>query len=304
MQWIKHFLFRAYANAYFLLPICAICWGANCVAARFAVGEISPMLLTFLRWLGISILLFGFTNARISKELPIIRQYFVYFFLMGTLGFTLFNVLLFLAAHFTTALNIGILQGGMPVFVLIGSYFVYQNSITLVQLVGVSLAVIGVILVTAGGDLVALRSMNFNGGDILMLGACGMYAAYAVFLRGRPKISGLSMFAIMAAAATLASVPFVIWEWVSDDTIWPTLVGWSVVLFVIMFPSFIAQLFFLRGVELVGPGRAGLFINLVPIFAAIFSVLILGEIFEWFHATALILVLSGIYLFENLRQSP
>ena len=83
----------------------------------------------------------------------------------------------------------------------------------------------------------------------------------------------------------------------------PTATGWGVLLFVVVFPSFLSQIFFLRAVDLVGPGRAGLFVNLVPIFAATLGVMVLGERFQTFHALALGFVLGGIWLAERGRKS-
>ena len=75
--------------------------------------------------------------------------------------------------------------------------------------------------------------------------------------------------------------------------------GWAVVAYTVVFPSILAQVFYIRGVELIGPNRAGLFINLVPIFGTLMSVLILGEDFQLYHAAAMILVLGGIWLAEH-----
>jgi len=85
----------------------------------------------------------------------------------------------------------------------------------------------------------------------------------------------------------------------SGTVIWPTLRGWLIILYVGLFPSFVSQILFMRGVELIGPGRAGLFVNLVPIFGALLAVLILGEPFAPYHAVGLALVLGGIWLAER-----
>jgi drug/metabolite transporter (DMT)-like permease len=79
--------------------------------------------------------------------------------------------------------------------------------------------------------------------------------------------------------------------------------GWMVMLYVAIFPSCLAQLFFLRGVDLIGPGRAGVFINLVPVFAAVLGVGLLGEPFGWYHAVALALVIGGIWLAQSAQPA-
>jgi drug/metabolite transporter (DMT)-like permease len=277
----------AYGNAYLLLTICAICWGGNAIAGRLSVGEISPMLLTLFRWLGVVILIWIVARPRVIAEAPVLRAHLGYFMMMGGIGFAGFNILYYIAAHSTTAINLGILQGALPIFVLLGSYAAYRTAITPVQCAGILVTVLGVAVVTVKGDPRNLLGLVFNTGDLLMVAACLVYAIYAVLLRKRPEVSGLAMFAVMATAALLATLPFAIWEAMSGGMIWPTRNGWAIVGFVVLFPSFTSQLFFMRGVQLIGPGRAGVFINLVPIFASGFSVLLLGEHFAVFHGVGI-----------------
>jgi drug/metabolite transporter (DMT)-like permease len=300
---ISGLLQGAYGNAYLVLTICAMGWGGNAVAGRLAVGEISPMLLTFFRWFVVAILLWSFARPMIRADQPVLRTHLGYFVMMGAIGFTGFNILYYVAAHSTTALNLGILQGAMPVFVLLGTYVAYRTPVAAVQGAGIVVTIAGVAVITSGGDLATMQALAFNKGDLLMLAACLVYSIYIVLLRKRPEVSGVAMFAVMATAAALASVPFVAWEAVRGDMIWPTPAGWTTLLFVVLFPSFASQLFFMRGVQLIGPGRAGIFINLVPIFASIFGVLVLGERFGPSHAVGLGLVLGGIWIAERARPA-
>ena len=300
---ISGLLQGAYGNAYLVLTICAMGWGGNAVAGRLAVGEISPMLLTLFRWLGVAILLWSFARPMIRADQPVLRTHLGYFMMMGAIGFTGFNILYYVAAHSTTALNLGILQGAMPVFVLLGSYLAYRTPVAAVQGAGIVVTIAGVAVITSGGDLATMQALAFNNGDLLMLAACLVYSVYIVLLRKRPEVSGVAMFAVTATAAALAAVPFAAWEAVRGGLIWPTSVGWATLLFVVLFPSFASQLFFMRGVQLIGPGRAGVFINLVPIFASIFSVLVLGEQFGPSHAVGLGLVLGGIWIAERSRPA-
>ncbi len=122
-------------------------------------------------------------------------------------------------------------------------------------------------------------------------------------LRRRPAVSSLGLFTLLAAAAFLASIPLTAAEVALGKVQWPTATGWIIAGLVTLFPSFLAQIFFIKGVALIGPGRAGVFINLVPVFASILAVLVLSEPFEGFHALALALVLSGIWLSERVKQA-
>ncbi len=132
-----------------------------------------------------------------------------------------------------------------------------------------------------------------------MLAACGFYAFYTLALRERPNMPGIAFFTLLALISAITSVPLLIAEWAMYGLTMPTLQGWLVTLFVAIFPSCLAQLFFLRGVDLIGPGRAGVFVNLVPVFAAILAVVLINEPFAAYHAVALVLVIGGIWLAQR-----
>ena len=290
-------------NPYILLLICTACWGGNAVAARFAVDEVSPLLLTFLRWVGVSIIICIIAYPTIVRNASLLKARWVYLFCMGALGFTGFNVLFYLSAYYTTAINIGIFQGALPVFVLLGTFLLYREPISLVQLGGIILTIIGVIIVAIRGDINQLRTFTFNIGDLLILLACLIYSIYTIFLRQKPDVPGMAMFGVISVAAMLASFPFAVFELVAGSLIWPSDKGALVILFVIIFPSFMSQLFFIKGVQLIGASRAGVFINMVPIFASVFSVILIGETFESYHMIGLILVLTGIAIAERMGKN-
>jgi drug/metabolite transporter (DMT)-like permease len=289
-------------NAFVLLTLTAMFWAGNAVAGRSAVGELSPMLLTALRWFGVVIFLWGFMRHRFAVDLPVIRARLPFVLTMGTVGFTVFNALFYVAAHTTTAVNIGIIQGAIPVFVLALALIVDKVPISLLQMAGILVTMVGVILVATKGDVTYLLELAVTRGDLLMVIACFFYAAYTVGLKRRPAVSGLGFFAVMATAAFVTSLPLVAVEIALGQFQWPTPKGWLITLYIAVFPSFLSQLFFMRGVDLIGPGRAGIFVNLVPVFAALLAVVLLGEAFQIYHAIALALVLGGIVLAEKGKR--
>jgi drug/metabolite transporter (DMT)-like permease len=290
-------------KAYLLLTITAGCWGVNAILGKIAVGEISPMLLVTLRWLSVVILLLLFAGKYLRRDWPILRNHLGYICLMGTLGFTAFNALFYSAAHYTSAINIGILQGAIPVFVLLGTYQLYQSRITGLQIFGVIVTLVGVVTVACGGDLSQLTSLSINRGDLFMLLACLFFAGYSIGLSRRPMVSALGLFTSIAIVALIVSLPLLAIEIVSDNFLAPTKTGWLVVALVSLLPSLIAQVFFIHGVSLIGPERAGVFVNLVPVIASIMAVVYLRESFELYHAISLGLVLGGIGLSEFGKQA-
>jgi drug/metabolite transporter (DMT)-like permease len=288
-----------YGRPYLLLTLTMLMWGGNAVASRLAVGEVSPLTFTFLRWtIPVAILGAALREQLLAHRFGLIQRWPM-ILLMGTLGLTVFNALMYVAAHHTTAVNITILQGSMPVLVLVGALLLYGTRIHGRQIIGMAVTLLGALLVATRADLATLTTFSFNIGDLWMLLACCLYAGYTVALRKKPPVPGLVFFAALAGVALLTSVPLMAYEVGSGTVTWPTLRAWLIILYVGLFPSFVSQVLFMRGVELIGPGRAGLFVNLVPIFGALLAVLILGEPFASFHAVGLALVLGGIWLAER-----
>jgi len=288
--------------AYLLLVVTTWCWGLNAIFSKLAVGQIAPMQLVTFRWLGVVILLSLFARSQLKRDWPVLRHHLPFLCLMGSCGFTAFNGLFYVAGHHTSAINIGILQGSIPIFVLMGSWLVMRHRISMLQGLGVVLTLVGVIVVASGGKPGELLGLTINRGDMLMVIACFFYAAYSVGLSRRPGVGALSLFAVMAGAAWLASIPLIMAEIWMVGWQWPTSEGWIIAALVTLLPSLVAQVFFIQGVSLIGPGRAGVFVNLVPVFASVMAILFLGERFELYHALSLLLVLGGIGLSELGRS--
>ena len=290
-------------RAYALLSVVASCWAANTILAKLAVGEISPMALVSARWLLSLGLLCSFALPALRRDWPVLRQHLPLLLCLGVVGFASFNGLLYLSAHHTSALNIAILQGAIPVFVLLGVAATAGGRIAgrlaPLQVLGVVVTLAGVVVVATGGDVATLAELSVNLGDGLILAACVIYAGYTVWLRNRPAVSPLSQFAVMAAGAWAASWVLLGVEIQVGSVVTPTAVGWLIALATAVFPSLLAQVWFIRGVELLGPARAGVFVNLVPVLAALLAVMILGESFGFHHAIGLALVLGGITLSER-----
>ncbi len=286
-------------QAYPLLVFTTLIWGANAVAARLAVGEVSPMMLTFSRWIVCCIALGLTSHRQIAAHWRSLLPAWRSIALMGTLGFTGFNALFYAAAHHTTAINIAIIQGTIPVLVLVGSLFFFRTRITWLQLVGVVVTVAGIGVVASQGQPALLLNLAFNIGDVWMIVACLLYAGYALGLRRRPDVPAIVFFAATAAVACIVSLPLLAAEVAMGDFFMPTAKGIALILFVGLLPSFISQITFIHAVGLIGPARAGVFLNLVPIFGPLLAVMVLGEPLSAYHAVALALVLGGIYIAET-----
>jgi drug/metabolite transporter (DMT)-like permease len=292
---------RLWSAPLLLLAATAVMWAGNTVAGRLAVGHISPFALVFLRWTIVIAVLWPLYGHEIRARWDDIRPKLPRIAAMASLGFTGFNALYYVAAHHTSAINMGILQGTVPIFVLALAFVMQGTRASVLQIIGVLITTVGVAVVATQGDLMRLVALAFNQGDVALIIACLLYAFYTVGLKDRPSLSGVGFFTLLALIAALTSVPLLTYEVVSGTFFWPSLQGWLVALWVAIFPSCVSQIFFMRGVDLIGPSRAGVFVNLVPIFAAILAVGLINEPFGLFHAVALALVLGGIWLTQLKR---
>ena len=249
------------------------------------------------------VLPFAWQPMRNDKAL--IDKHWVYLVGIGAFGMSMFNLLMFLALKYTTAINVSILQSSMPVLIIIANFLVLSQRVTGLQILGVFLSIFGVAVTTTRGHPLHLFSNGLNLGDAIMLLACAFYAAYTFSLQWRPKVHWLTFMFLLALGAFLMSVPFSLYEFYRYDMSMPTGPDWLILVYIIIVPSILCQVFFARSVELIGGNRAGLFINLVPIFGSLLAVLLLGEHFEWFHALGIALVIGGIMMAERFsKPSP
>lgn len=289
-------------RAYLFLTITAMSWGANAVAGKLAVGHISPMILTSFRWGMALIILAMFALPEVRRDAKIIRAHWPLLAGYGMFGFAGFNITLYSALQYTSAINVAIEQAGMPMIIFLANFLLFRIRVTGWQILGFLLTLAGVATTASSGSLERLIGLELNRGDALMLLAVLLYGGYTVSLRYKPVMHWKSMITVMAAAAFITSLPFAAWEVASETAIWPDTRGLTVAAFTAIFPSLVAQVLFIRGNEIIGSNRAGIFINLVPIFGTMLSVLILGEMLHLYHVVALGLVLGGIWLSERGKR--
>ena len=249
-------------NPHFLLTLTSIFWAFNTVAGRAAVGEVSPLLIVSVRWFFVSIILSILCRNQLIETWSILNKKIKWLIFMGLFGFTGFNSAYYVAAHDTIAINLGLVQGTMPAFIIIIAWIWLKDKINFTQFLGVLITFIAVLIVVCSGNFNALIELELNSGDIVMIFACTLYAIYAVGLRKKPKISALPLLTFFAYIAFLGSLPGLIYETYSNQLILPGQKGFIILGVIIIFPSFLAQIFFMKGVEKIGPSRSGLYTNL------------------------------------------
>ena len=290
-----------WSSPHILLIMATFMWAGHANVLKVSINEISPMLLMAFRWVGCLIILTFFLWSDAIKYIPSIKRRLPWVGMMGGIGMAGFTICLIVAAHSTSAINLGIAQSFIPALVMVLGLTILRTTITKVQATGLILSMIGALIMVSKGSMESIVSLTFNTGDLIMLIGCFCYAGYTLGLSNRIEMPPIMMFLFFSFFASLSLFICVIVEFLTGNLIWPGLKGTVVILYCIVFPSILAQTFFMRGVELIGANRAGLYVNLVPIFTALIAVIFLSEHLFIFHVVSLLLVLSGIFITENFK---
>ena len=293
---------RLLDQPYLLLILAPLFWGGNVVAAKLVVGEIDPFLLLAARCVGATLFILPFSWRFLRADWPVIRRTWPLLMAFGAIGYALFNVLLYAGLSTTTGVNAAIVQAALPMMILAANFIVFRARVKPLQIAGVIIAIMGVLLTATHGDLGRILGLDINVGDGLVILACLAYTAYTLALKYRPNVHMMSFMAVAFAGAAIIGL-------VMLQLFGPGLASfgtiphmspmvWVVIAYVMIFPSMFSQVFYARGVELVGPNRAAPSHNLIPVFGAVGSVIILGERLEPYHYAAAIIIIGGIVLAE------
>lgn len=293
---------RIMDQPYLLLVLAPLFWGGNVVAAKLVVGEIDPFLLLASRCVLATLFIFPFAFRHLQADWAVVRRSWPIVMAFGAIGYALFNVFLYVGLQTTTAVNSAIEQASLPMLILGANFIVFRVRARPIQIVGVLLAISGVVLTATHGDPARLVTLDINIGDGFVILACLAYTAYTLALRFRPKMHIMSFMAVSFSGAAITGVVMLMLfggglGQVATLADAPSVV-WAVIAYVAIFPSMFSQVAYARGVELVGANRAAPSHNLIPVFGTLGSVLILGERLEPYHFLAAAIIVGGIVMAE------
>lgn len=291
-----------YSQPYLLLTITATTWGGNIIIGRLAAGHIPPIALAQLRWFGALAVLLPLFWSHLKADLPAIRRGLPVLLLLSFFGITVFNSMAYFGLQYTQAINGALMQSTAPFWIALWSLVLFRDRLAPGQIGGILLSFLGVLAILSGGQIETLLSLTLNPGDLFMIGAIASYSIYAALLRRRPPIHPLSLLVFTIGAGGLMLLPATLLEVASGYTMTFDALTLSSLLYVILFATITAYICFNRGVELIGPNRAGPFFHLVPVVASLLAIAFLGEVFRWHHAVGYSLILVGIALAQRRRK--
>jgi drug/metabolite transporter (DMT)-like permease len=287
---------------YLLLSLASLFWAINIVLGRYIVGTVPPIMLAQIRWTGAGLILLPFVLHHLRRDWPAIRAHLGVMIALSLSGITLYNTLAYYALQYTQAINGLLIQSTGPLIIGLISYLFFRDRLTAGQIAGILLSLVGVLTIITRGEPAAILGLDFNLGDLLFLLALVIYSAYLAAMRRRPPIHMLSFLAFTILAGAALQIPATVVEYAFGHRIDPTPQAFAVMIYVAIFPSLIAYLFFNRGVDLIGANRAGPFLHLIPVFGSVIAFFFLGERPGVHHLVGYALILGGIFAAQRFAR--
>lgn len=290
---------------YLLLVLTTLFWSGNFVLSRGMHTEIPPLALSFWRWAVALLILacFGLVHLLRQRELALSKWRFIT--IQGVVGVAGFNSLIYLALQTTTAINAALVNSCIPVVIVLVSWVMFNDRLRPRQWLGVATSFCGVLLIISEGNPASLLNLQFNRGDILVFIAAAMWGFYSANLKNYPR--GLHPFAYQTAIVIVGLavlLPFYLFELAGGKTMTLTVETALTVIYVAMFASVLAFIFWNRAISILGANIAGPFIHLMPVFSTILAVIFLDETLTTNHLQAIPLIFGGIFLttFRGARK--
>lgn len=296
-------MWRRSIYPYLLLSLSSLFWAGNWVVGRAVREAMPPLALDFWRWAVAALLLAPVALPRIAGSATALRRHWLLLFLLGFTGVALFQALIYTGLRYTSSVNGVLMNSASPLFIVLVAWLLDGERVTPRQLLGVALSFAGILVIMNRGDLASLRHFRFNPGDLVVLLAMPVWGVYSVLVRRRPAaIDGIVLIFVIAVIGAAVVAPFYALETAFFAA--PRL-GWEsagAVLYIACFASIGAYLCWNRGVEIVGPSRAGFTIHLLPAFGTVLAVLTLGERVHLFHLAGITTILAGVWLATTARR--
>ena len=281
---------------YLLLILTTLFWAGNFVLGRSMHLVLPPIVMAELRWLLALIIILPFLVPRLIKNKAAILDHWKILIVFSIFSVAGFNTFIYIGLTMTTASNATILQSMIPIFILILSALWVKEKVSNHQWLGVFTSLVGVLILITKGELSSLLTLKFSQGDLFILFAVFLWATYSILLRWRPTdIDGFTFFGITVIIGSIVLLPFALVNWhYAQIIVWHSQAIYTVI-YMAIFPSILAYIFWNKGVADLGAIKAGLFIHLMPIFGVILSITFLNEKIELFHLFGMMLIFSGIY---------
>jgi drug/metabolite transporter (DMT)-like permease len=286
-----------------LAVLATLIWSGNFIVARGVYRQIPPFSLAFYRWLCASIVIIPFGYKRFMKDRAVVRKNLGYFFWTALWGMALFNSFIYIAGHYSSAINLALIgTTSSPIFVIFLAAIFLKEKITALRIIGLCLCITGIFVLLSSAKLEKLLAFRFSKGDWYVIMGAFCFAVYNILVRRKPiGISPLTFLLVTFVLGTLLIIPAWLWEMRSYPLVlWNHNLIW-VIVYLGVGASVIAYFCWNLAIARLGAARTALFGNLIPIFSSIEASWILGETITLIHVISLVLVITGLII-ANTQQ--
>ena len=285
----------------------SIIWSGNFIVASGIAKEIPPFSLSFYRWIIATIIIAPFAFAQFKKEIPVIKKNLLYIFCTGLTGVAVFNTCLYVAGHYSEAINLALLgTATSPVISVLLARIFLKERITPLRIAGLLICIAGILFLLSKGSMETFLSFRFTIGDRWILLAALSFAVYNTLVKKKPVgISPVPFLFVVFLAGTLLLAPFYFWE--TNNTLpvqWNQHLIW-ILIYIGLGASVLSFLFWNKAVASLGSARTALFGYLIPVFSSIEAVWLLNEKITWIHLVCGALVIGGLVVanLDSFRKS-
>jgi drug/metabolite transporter (DMT)-like permease len=276
-----------------LLLVVVLLWSFNFTAVRYAVSHgFDPLVYASLRW-PIAALAFSLVTLRLEGSLRVSRRDLGLFTLLAAVGLWINQTSLTYAVHLASAATVALLFGTLPAFIALFSALAGVQRLHAREWAGISVSFAGVVLIALGGEG---RISAHAGGIALAVLTAATFAVYTVGVV--PLMKRYSPYRISAVTALIGSVMLMgsgSWQIARQD--WDIGgLAWGALLYGSLASVGLGNLIWFKVIGRVGPGRAGVYLNLQPFMGAVFALLVLSESLKPVQVAGGVVVGAGIVL--------
>ena len=281
-----------------MLVCASLFWAGNFMVGKYAfLTEIPPLSLVFYRWSLVWIILLPFTYKEIIKHKYIILDNLPLLFFLGLTSVGLFNSFTYLSLIHTQVINASLFNTAIPAIIILLCFLFKIEKTNRFQILGLIISACGILAIITKLKLDVLFSLNFNRGDLIMIGGVITWGVYSTLLKKKKfTLPLLTLVHVICTFGLISVFPQFLYELSNGQVIKFDTNLFSTLVFLALFPSIGSYYCWAGAVSIIGANRAGISLSLIPLFSSIMAILIYDEIFEFFHLIGAILIILGLFL--------
>ena len=285
-------------KAYIMLVCATLFWAGNFMIGKLAFLEnIPPMTLVFFRWSLVWIILLPFTYKEILKNKDIILDNLPLLFFLALTSVGLFNSFTYLALIYTQVINASLFNTAIPATIILLCFLFKIEKTNKFQILGLIISVLGILAIITKLDLNLIRSLNFNKGDLIMIGGVITWGLYSSFLKKKKfTLPLLTLVHVLCTFGLIFILPQFLYELSQGLTVQVNTNLFYTLIYLALFPSIGSYYCWAGAVAIIGANRAGIFLSLIPFFSTIMAITFFNEQFQFFHLIGSILIILGLFL--------